>query len=54
MADHFIKGFSKTKRIGTVSGITRGVSINERSYEVYSVGTAKPLFETKLDVVGCK
>ena len=55
MVIHFIKRFRKMKRTETDSGgATRNISINNRSYGVYSVGTAKPLFKAKLVVAGCK
>ena len=54
MVIHFIKRFRKIKRTETDSGVTRNIFINNRSYGVYSVGTAKPIFKVKLVVAGCK
>ena len=54
MVVHFIKRFRKIKRTESDSGATRNISINNRSYGLYSVGTAKPLFKGKLVVAGCK
>ena len=54
MVVHFIKRFRKIKRTETDSGATRNISINNRSYGVYSGGTAKPLFKAKLVVASCK
>ena len=54
MVIHFIKRFRKIKRTETDSGTTSNISINNRAYGVYSVGTAKPLFKAKLVVAGCK
>ena len=54
MVIHFIKRFRKIQRTETYSGATRNISINNRSYAVYSIGTAKPLFKAKFLVAGCK
>ena len=54
MVIHFIKRFRKIKRTETDSGAIRDISINNRSYGVYSVETVKPLFKAKLVVAGYK
>ena len=54
MVVHFIKRFQKIKRTETDRGAIRNIFINNRSYGVYSVGTAKPLFKAKMVVASCK
>ena len=54
MVIHFIKRFRKIQRTETDSGAARNISINNRSYGVYRVETAKLLFKAKLVVAGCK
>ena len=54
MVVHLIKLSRKIKRTEADSGAVRDVSINNRSYGIYSVGTDKPRFKVKLVVAGCK
>ena len=54
MVVHFIKIFRKIKSTEADSGAARNIVINNRSYGVVSVGTAKPLFKAKLVVAACK
>ena len=45
MVIHFIKRFRQIKRTETDSEATRNISINNRSYGLYSVGTANPFLK---------